>query len=489
MAKMAYLIGAAVAGTAFIAATAWYSNRSTVLSQEPIRKGVAEAAPTSESTLGVRVGVPFGVLNSAVNGLLPATITKDENGEDACLFRICAGTHYKFTASRSPIAFSHENGSLRAAVSLAIEGKGGFRGDGAKLVGLDAKNFDAAADVAVVASVSITPGWCPEVDASVSYNWTKTPRVEYISGKYVSIGGIAEKAINDSLKTLPDKLKEAMPCAAIKAAAAKVWRNYSVPVQVPDGPMLHVAIHPKQVGTSGLIVTDENLRIAIGVVSDVSVSTKADPEQPLGSLPDLGQVPDSAGKLDVSLPLRAEYGPLNEALLATVRGKPFEFGAGSGKGTVEIKDVEVFPNDGKVGLKLAFTADLPGRIFNTSGVVYATARVTPDETDQVIRLTDFSYSRILDNGIWSGLSAVFEGQIRQQVENNGRIDLKPHLDKGREALRDAVSDPTKTNGVKIEVGNPDAKIISITPADDHLAILTRITGTLDTTVIDPTIAN
>jgi hypothetical protein len=107
----------------------------------------------------------------------------------------------------------------------------------------------------------------------------------------------------------------------------------------------------------------------------------------------------------------------------------------------------------------------------------------------VIRLTDFSYSRILDNGVWSGLSAVFEGQIRQQVENNGHIDLKPHLDKGREALREAISDPTKTNGVKIEVQDPDAKIISITPADDHLAILTRITGTLDTTVVDPTIAN
>jgi hypothetical protein len=489
MAKMAYLSGAAIAGIAVIGATAWYSNRSTVLSQEPVRKGVAEAAPASESTLGVRVAVPFEVLNSAVNGLLPATMSKDENGEDACLFGICAGTHYEFTASPSPIAFSHEGGKLRGAVSLAINGKGGFRGDGAKLVGLDAKNFDAAADVAVVASVSVTPGWCPEVNASVSYNWTKTPRVEYISGKYVSIGGIAEKAINDSLKTLPDKLREAMPCAAIKAAAAKAWRNYSVPVQVPDGTMLHVAIHPKQVGTSGLIVADESLRIAIGVVSDISVSTQVEAEQPLGALPDLGQVPDSAGKLDVSLPLRAEYARLNEALLAAVRGKPFEFQVGPGRGAVEIKDVEVFPSDGKVGLKLGFTADLPGRIFNTSGTVYATAKITPDETGQVIRLTDFSYSRILDNGVWSGLSAVFEGQIRQQVENNGHIDLKPHLDKGREALREAISDPTKTNGVKIEVQDPDAKIISITPADDHLAILTRITGTLDTTVVDPTIAN
>ncbi|TBZ30955.1 DUF4403 family protein [Rhizobium leguminosarum bv. viciae] len=488
MGKIAY-VTAVVAGVAVIGAAVWYSNRSTVLSQEPVRKGVAETVPGSESTLGVRVAVPFDVLNSAVNGLLPTSFTKDENGEDVCLIGICAGTQYKFTASRSPIAFSHESGKLRGTVSLEIEGKGGFRGDGAKLLDLDEKNFAASADIAVVASLSVTPGWCPEVNATVSYNWTKTPRVEYISGKYVTIQGIAEDAINDSLKTLPDKLKEAIPCDAIKAAAAKAWRNYAVPVQIPRGPMLHVAIHPKQVGTSGLIVTDENLRVAVGVVSDVSVSTKAEAEQPLGPLPDLGQVPDSAGKLDVSLPLRAEYGPLNEALLAAVIGKSFEFAVGSGQGTVQIKEAEVFPSEGKIGLELGFSADLPGRIFNTSGTVYATAKLTPDETGQVIRLTDFGYSRILDNGVWSALSAVFEGQIRQQIERKGRIDLKPHLEKGREALREAISDPAKTNGIKIEVEDPDAKIVAITPADDHLAILTRITGTLDTTVVDPKIAN
>jgi hypothetical protein len=477
---MVYLGGLAAAGVAAIGAFTWYSNRSTVLSQEPVRKGVAETVPPSESTIGVRVALPFEVLNTAVNGLLPTTFSQDGTGD--------YNSRYEFTATRSPIVFSGQDGAVKGTLSMAINGNGGLRGDAARLLGLDKKNFEAAANVTVTATAMITPDWCPSINASIAYDWTTEPRIEIVDNFYINLEDLANKKLAESLKTLPDKLKEAIPCDTIKAAAAKAWHNYTVPVQIPDGPMVYVSILPKQVGTSGLVVTDAALRIAVGVVSDVSVSTKAPTEQAAPPLPALGQVPDSAGKLDVSLPLRAEYAPLNQALLTAVKGKPFEFAVGSGKGTVEIKEAEIFPSDGKIGVRLEFTADFPGRLFNTSGTVYATAKVTPDETGQVIHLTDFSYSRILDSGVWSALSAVFEGQIRQQIENNGRIDLKPHLDKGRDALQKAISDPTKTNGIKIEVGEPDAKIIAITPTDSHLAILTRITGTLDTTVVDPALA-
>ncbi|MCV9964541.1 DUF4403 family protein [Pararhizobium sp. BT-229] len=488
MGKMPYLIGIAVAGFAAVGAFTWYSYRSTVLSQEPVRKGVSEPVPASESTLGVRVAVPFQVLNAAINELLPSSFSQEGTGEQVCGWAGCVGTKYSYTATRSPVTFSRDGNSARGNVSISVNGKGGFRGDIARVLGLDAKNFEAAADVAVVAAATVTSDWCPVVTATVSYNWTKTPRVEIVNDVYVTLGDLVDKKLTENIATLPEKLKEAIPCDTIKAAAAKAWHNYAVPVQIPDGPLVYVSILPKQVGTSGLVVADEGLRIAVGVVSDVAVSTKAPTEQSTPPLPPLGQVPDSAGKLDVSLPLRAEYTHLNEAIVSAVKGKAFEFAVGSGKGTVEVKEAEVFPSDGKIGLKLVFAADLPGRIFNTSGTVYATAKVTPDETGQVIQLTDFSYSRILDNGVWSALSAVFEGQLRQQIENNGRIDLKPHLEKGRDALQKAISDPTKTNGIKIEVGEPDAKIVAITPTDDHLAILTRITGTLDTTVVDPALA-
>lgn len=480
MAKMAYLVGLGVVGIAALGAFTWYSTRATILSQEPTRKGVAETVPPSESTIGMRVALPFEVLNAAVNSLLPSTFSQDGTGD--------YNSRYEYTATRSPITFSSQDGAVKGALSMAISGNGGLRGDVAKALGLDKKNFEAAANVTVAATATVTPDWCPTVNASITYEWTTEPRIEIVDNFYINLEDLANKKLTESLKTLPEKLKEVIPCDTIKAAAAKAWRNYTVPVQIPDGPLVYVSIMPKQVGTSGLVVTDAGLRIAVGVVSDVSVSTKTPAEQSAPPLPALGQVPDSAGKLDVSLPLRAEYTRLNEAIVSAVKGKAFEFAVGSGKGTIEVREAEVFPSDGKIGVKLVFNADLPSSIFNTSGTVYATAKVMPDDTGQVIELTDFSYSRILDNGVWSALSAVFEGQIRQQIESNGRIDLKPHLEKGREALRAAISDPTKTNGIKIEVGQPDAKIVAITPADDHLAVLTRITGTLDTTVVDPSLA-
>lgn len=471
-----------------LAGTVWYLNQTTTLSQPPAREGVPETVVPSESTLGVRLKVPFAVLDAAFNDLMPRSYSGNGVGEEKCGrvlgARVCVGTRYDFTATRSDVAFSRAGDRLRGALSIDVRGQGGFRGDGARLLRLDAKNFEAAANIGVNAGISLMPNWCPVIAADLDYNWTKPPTVEIVDGVNVTISGIVDDQIWARLSDLSTNLRTAIPCDKVKDAVQKIWKNYDIPVDVPDGPTVHVLLKPKAIGTSGLIVGDDHVRIAVGVRSDVEVNTAATAALDAAPLPDLGEVPDSAGKLDVSLPLRADYDAINDAIMAAVKDKPFEFDVGAGKGTVTISKAEVFPSEGKIGIGIDFSADLPGKLFNTTGTVYATARVAPDETGKVITITEFEYSRILDSGLWSVLSAVFETQIKEQVQRMARVDLGPHLERGRVALRDAVADPSKTGGLKIEVGDPDASIVAITPTDQYLSVITAITGTLDTTLVD-----
>jgi hypothetical protein len=44
-----------------LAGTAWDFDQPTTLSQPPVRQGVAETARPNESTIGVRLSVPFEV--------------------------------------------------------------------------------------------------------------------------------------------------------------------------------------------------------------------------------------------------------------------------------------------------------------------------------------------------------------------------------------------------------------------------------------------
>jgi hypothetical protein len=125
----------------------WYWQRDRNLSEAPPESALAPPPDTAQSTIAVNVTVPFSLLAAQAEKSAPSNYSDGGNGPDACvdlglLGKSCAGTQYHFSVSRGPISFGPgPDNSIRAAVPLAISGKGGFRGDGAKLLSLDAKNF------------------------------------------------------------------------------------------------------------------------------------------------------------------------------------------------------------------------------------------------------------------------------------------------------------------------------------------------------------
>lgn len=119
-----------------------------------------------------------------------------------------------------------------------------MRGDGARLLNVDAKNFDGALLARVDFAVSIDDGGCPKLDAKIGYDWTSNPRVEIARGVNVDVTGAIEPRINEKLPELIAAAKGAIDCRKFKSEIGKLYASRTFPVDVPRVGVMHLNVMP-----------------------------------------------------------------------------------------------------------------------------------------------------------------------------------------------------------------------------------------------------
>ncbi|RVG01813.1 DUF4403 family protein [Sinorhizobium meliloti] len=486
MRKRAVLISAVVLTIAAAAGFyAWYGSRHQQLSEAVPRVGTNVSLPVRDSKIGVRLAVPYSVLQTAINQRLPYSFSKAENGPNYCadivFVEVCVGTRYQFTANRTDVTVSRNGDRLHVKMGVAVRGRGGFRGSGADLLDLDAKNFRAAANISADVGVSIGPDFCPVATATPTLDWTENPRVEIVSRVWISLANALEGSVGDMLNDLSRDIQLALPCDKVRAEVARVWRGYDFPVALPDGSQVHVLLTPREIATSGLVVDDAEMRIAAEVVGATEVAT-APREIATPPLPTLGGVGDAPGAIDISLPINAGYDFLGKQAMSQFGGKPIEVDTPLGKGTVTINGAEIYPAGEKVAVALDFTADLPTYFLDVSGKIYAVGKPVIDETGMKLGISDFDYSRILDNDLWEILSAAFESKLKDMVARDGVFDLTSMAQDGAAKLQEAIADPANTGGLKLEVTNFSSRIDAIVPQEQSLTAVVNVKANLDSEV-------
>jgi len=480
MSKRLLLAGAAViaAGGANLSWD-WYRGRDLVLSQRPPVASATLAIPNQDSSIGIRVHVPMAALQAVIDAQIPPSFRFGGNGDDACadlrfLGKHCVGTRYDATVTKAgALQLTASANALQATLPVSISGNGGFRGDGAALLRLDAKNFRAGLNAILNAAVDLDPTWCPVINASASFNWTSDPRVEIVGSVWVTVRDQVEGPLRGELNKVPDRIRAAIPCATVQTEIRRAWRAYSIPVDVGQGQTLHIRLDPTSVGFSGITVAPDHIRIGIALRATTSVATTAGSEDAKADLPPLVRVPDEPGRISLAVPVRAGYNALRSALLREISGKTYTTATPAGLVTASILDLSIYPTDnGRVAVGATFTADVPGRVFDVGGRVFLTARPVVEE--QTLRLTDIAFTRALDNSIWNVASAVFEREIRDAIERGGRVDLAPLTRQAADAVTAATSDPAKTGGVALRISNLTVTVEQVVPEADNLAALVRI---------------
>lgn len=466
----------------------WYLSRNVLLSEIPRRTVGTLSLADRDTVMNVRADVPLELLRAAVRQTLPQEYAFGGHGSDACvdlglLGKHCAGTRYEGVVRRNgDFTVSGTGNTITVAVPIKIEGNGGLRGDGAKLVKLDAKNFRAALVLKATVTLDLNADWTPAVTVVPDLTWTERPEVEIVHKVWVDVRGHVEGKMRDKLDEMAQKLRETIPADIVRREVAKAWHVHTLPIPGTGTTPAFAHVTPTVIGFTGITIQDDQIRAGIMLKARTELSTNATPAGALVPMPQLSRVQPAAGKLAVAVPVRANYDVLRTALKQDVGGKTFSTTIAGKQTSVIVKDVNVYPAGDKLVFGIDFIANAPGRLFDTWGQVYLTAKPVTDKGGTLIRMTDVAFARRLDNTLWSAASVIFEDQIKGLITTKAQVDLSSTINKAVADLKEKIADPSKTGGVRITIREASAGIEQIATEALNLAALVRIDVGIDTTL-------
>ncbi|WP_233553330.1 DUF4403 family protein [Teichococcus wenyumeiae] len=446
----------------------WLAEREILLSNEPPRSAATLLLPDQESAIALGLRLPLGQLREVAERTIP--INFRQTSEEG------ANTLYDLTIRRtSGITLSEVDGRLRATVALALNGTVGFGGGLASLLSLDAKAVEAAAEAQVDFRIGLDDGWCPGTQVAVTYRWTRRPRLEIVGGIWIDIEERVRAQVEEALRGLPQQIKSMLPCSEVREQVLALWQPRSITVQLPAAPPLHVSIHPQSVGLSELVVEPRDLRLVLGLRARTSISSAPPAPLPATFLPPLHQLPgdqaDRNGRLRLSIPVRAGYDMIRDWLMQEFGRREIPVETPLGPVMLKVRDIFIYPSAPALALAITFDADLPGHWPDVKGRVVLSARPVLSQDGRSIRLTELQFSRSLDSIVWSVVSIAFEQQIRDWLGKVAVYDMKDVMDGAMTELRQRLSDPAFTGGLRVTLTRPSLRLQQVVPENDALTIL------------------
>jgi Domain of unknown function (DUF4403) len=357
----------------------------------------------------------------------------------------------------SPVYLYAQGNRIEAEVKL----EGSVYGQGARgLARLIHGVAQGAMDVFVDASPRLTPNWNVDLNIAQSYRWTEPPMLR-IFGRDIPIARYIEPQIQTQSRRVEGEVAAKMRAIDVRAKAEAAWRRAFTPVQIADSTWLRMT--PQSVAFAGLRTTSDVLEGAIEFSGPVETAFGATaPAVTATALPSLGSDVSNPGHFEFLVPLKLSYQVLRE-VVQPIASQAFN---------TAVKDVDVYPSNGKLVVGLQFDSPPAGVDATTDGWIYMTAQLKPDA---------------------AGSSLVLDGaQIVSGKSDAGRIDISKVLDALRQKvladyrpqydalLQEADAKLTRDlgNGFKSEGRFTSAKVERIILLNDSIEVVAQATGTL-----------
>ncbi len=323
-------------------------------------------------------------------------------------------------------------------------------------------------------------GWCPSVQVTPDFVWRDKAQLEIAGKVWINIDGTAKDALADAARKIP----QALDCNQFKGTVAPLWHAYSVPINSGNAKEVlgYMNLTPKTAGFSGLTYQADGLKtaIALGASTEVSTTQLSATNQPI-PLPALRRVPATSNKLNLVVPLRAEYSDLQNALTHIVSGQDYSADTPAGVTHVRIKQVTVYPADKQLVVVMQFSAHSQQRIGDVNGWVYLAAEPKLDQAAQSFRLTNISFTRHLDSKLWSVVSAVFSGPIQTAFEQRASIDLKDSIAALRIRVKSDLATEASKQGINIALNDSFVGLKQINVREKMIEVVVGLEGTADVT--------
>lgn len=264
----------------------------------------------------------------------------------------------------------------------------------------------------------------------------------------MDVSGKVNDAIKDKIPQITQAVQGSINCAQLKSQLASVYGKRTFPVEVTPGQNLHVNVEPLDFAFSGFNIDTQAIRLAAMLTAKVDVSGAPIKPSTL-PLPPLKTIGVSAPpRIAIAVPLRAPFALLQTEAQKLVSGKTFEGDTPAGRVKATVSKVEIYPTSGgRIAVGIDLDAKLPGKLLDTKGTVFVVGTpVTEGKT--VVRLKDPTFTRILDNDVWNALSALFDSQIRGELDKSLRYNFSGDVDKAKKALTEKLADPAAIPNAK-----------------------------------------
>jgi len=450
--------------------------RDVQLSQAPKEFSTAREFTTKPSSLSVNIRLPFGELSAKANQSAPRTYQGKGVGKRKCKrvigIKACGTPQYDYVVTRGDIVVqAGPANSIRLSVPLAVKGHGGYQGKGAKLFGLQKKNFKASIRAVSDISLTVAKDWCPKPTIHADFEWVDGAKVELFRGVWVSVRSMVEPRLKQKIAELSDSVASEIDCNDIQSKLQRVWARHTSPIKIGGSKEpLHLNISPQQIGFSGLSVDPEAVNLAVHLVADARISATPVNTEPL-PLPVLRKTQGNTNSaLAVSLPMFVPYEQVKELIANRLMKEPLSSDTAAGEATITTRDVKVYPSGDKLVIAALMDIDLPTSLFDVSGWAYLTTTPRADESGTLLRLAQPTFSRDIDSQLWRLVSVVLEDTVKDGLSDWGVIDLTQSISKAKAKLAAQVAKPRQ--GFTVDVGDPELRLGDIAVTANQLVIET-----------------
>ncbi len=317
-----------------------------------------------------------------------------------------------------------------------------------------------AMNVFVEARPRLTRDWTVELNLAQSYRWTEPPMLR-IFGRDVPIAQRVEPQIRAQSRRVEGMVAARMRAIDVRRKAETAWRHAFTPVQIADNVWLRMT--PQSVAFAGIQTTSDELAGAIEFSGPVETDFgAAAPAVSVTPLPQLGSDLADPGHFEFLVPLMLSYQVLRE-VIQPVASQAFN---------ATVKDVDVYPSNGKLVIGLQFDSPPSGVDATPDGWIYMTAQLKPDAGGNALTLDGAQLLAGTPNGSSLDISKIFDA-ARQKVLS----DYKPQYDA---VLSQANAKLTRDlgNGFRSQGSFTSANIEKVVLLKDGIEIIARATGTL-----------
>ena len=455
-------------------------DRDAQLSEPPRNYFQTREFSTKPSSFSVNIRLPFDELSVRANQAAPKTYQGHGVGKRKCKriigIKTCGTPEYDYVVKRGEISVTAgPANSIRLSVPLAISGHGGYQGKGAKLFGLQSKQFKASLQAVSDISLTVANNWCPQPTIRADFEWIEGAKIELFRGVWVGVRSMVEPRLKEKIAELSNSVAKQIDCEDIRRKLQTVWTKHSWPIQIGDTKEPnHLNISPEQIGFSGLVVDRQAVNFAVHLVADARISATPANTDPMPLPPPLPELHSAASSADsalaVSLPTFVSYEQVRELIANRLMKAPIRTETSAGDATLTTRDVNVYPSGEKLVIAALLDVDLPTQLFDVSGWVYLTTTPRAENNGTALRLAEPTFSRDVNSKTWRLVSVVLEQNIKDGLSDWGVIDLNESISKAKDRLAEQVATPRLD--FSLDVGDPQLRLGEIAVTANQLVIET-----------------